>query len=203
MPIFSFGDKTVFFHHIPKTGGTSIEKAIEMSGGKISGWSNQLHEAKREGFPCSPQHWHDFIIKEVFPEFEFKFAVTRHPVSRIISEYKHRARWAIQNERIPLPFGEWINLVFDKYSENPYFYDNHIRPQVQFVDDKVDIFRQEDGLDKPVEFACDILGIKRPDSIPFSNKGADVKVDLTREDLEMIYSFYHEDFALFGYEKRF
>ncbi|WP_287123975.1 sulfotransferase family 2 domain-containing protein [Chromohalobacter sp.] len=200
MPFFSANGTSVFFSHIPKTGGTSLEKTMEAAGVKISLWSNKLHENKREGFPCSPQHWHNYIVKELFPDFENKFAVVRNPLDRIVSEYKHRARWSLKNNRTLRPFSEWLDFVIGEYSRNAYFLDNHIRPQAEFVDSSTSIFKIENGLEGAIKYACDILNMESPENILSLNKGADINVDINGAVLNKVRSIYNEDLELFGYE---
>jgi hypothetical protein len=200
MPIFSFNNKRVFFYHIPKTGGSSLEFAMSAIGIQLELWSTRIHAKKTEGFPCSPQHWHRFIIGEIFSSFEHQFTVTRHPVDRLISEYRHRVRLAMDNKQHPLPFSQWVDFVFDKQVKNPYFLDNHIRPQVQFFDETTRLFKFEDGLDQPLAYACDVLGVAPPAGMPVLLKGMNLQVDLDDPILEKIFNFYREDFACLGYD---
>ena len=72
-------------------------------------------------------------------------------------------------------------------------------PQVEFVDDTVEIFKFED-------FKSSVQLLKQ--KIPFkrdyvhSNKSTKrIETELTKEIKDKIYSLYKEDFKRFGYDK--
>ena len=50
--------------------------------------------------------------------------------------------------------------------ELPFHFDNHIRPQLEFIDNEADIFTFEDGIDFIIEKLSKKLGIQRPAMIP-------------------------------------
>ena len=48
-----------------------------------------------------------------------------------------------------------MNNVIEKYSQNKYIFDNHIRPQNEFILEQVHIFKLEDGLKKVYDYIFD------------------------------------------------
>lgn len=93
--------------------------------------------------PCSKQHRH----LEVYSlQYDFEsympvahIAVVRHPVDRLVSH------WCWRHQQRPLhsdasDFHHFCMKVFEADNQNPYQYDNHIRAQVDFVDDRFELF---------------------------------------------------------------
>jgi len=74
MPLFKINSRIIFFVHIPKTGGTSVENTLARVG-EIS-----MH---RKPFPdwVPPQHWHAEIYETVIPKdfYDYGFLVCRNP----------------------------------------------------------------------------------------------------------------------------
>jgi len=146
MPVFSKDGNVVFFVHVPKTGGRTIEARFQASGFRLS-----YIDMEAGGLNCvrlcSPQHMDAAQYTRIFDlsKFDFMFAVVREPLSRLKSELgmhlQHNFRNSVtQNDK-------WVLEALTGYQANPYLYDNHLRPQYEFIAPGVDVFRFEDGLD--------------------------------------------------------
>jgi hypothetical protein len=196
MPLIRHRDKIVFFVHIPKTGGTSVEDAMAQAGASVA-----LRAGTRfNGFMKTTfQHLDAQIHTQVIPPdfFDYAFATVRHPVSRLVSEYFYRRRRGFAK----MPFDRWVNAVIDGYAKDPYIIDNHLRPQVDFLSDGVEAFRIEDGIDKPLTRAAEVLGITLKDANPHSNRRKKNKpVDWVPITRDRVLDFYAADFARFDYD---
>ncbi|WP_171212793.1 sulfotransferase family 2 domain-containing protein [Ruegeria sp. HKCCA5426] len=123
---------------------------------------------------------------------DFTFALVRDPRERLISEYKMR------KDKAQLPFKEWVVSTFGRYQKNPYVYDNHIRPQVEFVTKYTKVFKFEEGLSAPVSEVCDLVGQELP-NMPHKRKSISFFPEEDRELLDLIFDFYREDYEAFNY----
>ena len=200
MPLFRLGQSIVFFAHIPKTGGSSVEVyfsklgAMALRYGATVGWSR-----------CTPQHMHRAVYEHFVPSdfYDYAFTIVRHPVQRIISQYRQRYRWAHRSGAKVPTFSVWLKGTFELYKKNAFLLDNHIRPQTQYIGDNIAIFRIEDGLDRAIASVCRRVGIENaPTVIPQIRRTSDsVPYQLHDEDVDLIFEFYREDFALLGYPR--
>src|SRR6476661_3118822 len=86
-------DRAVLFVHVPKTGGSTIEKLFTESG-----WAMRW-QATRDSAPrlfahlrVSPQHYHGALLQELVKpsSFDLTFLVVRDPVARFRSEFAMR-----------------------------------------------------------------------------------------------------------------
>ena len=170
MPICIYGETVLFFAHIPKTGGSSIEAYLRYKGPlalfgepKVDGIHRQhLTRAQLELVPD-------------LPAFDHAFSVLRDPVSRIVSEYLWRSRPLKPSQRIARPFrrglarrikvrgnvraltfAEWVPLVLDEAAETPGMRDNHMRPQVEFLATGDRLFAFENGLEPVFRWIDDV-----------------------------------------------
>ncbi len=128
MPLVVIGEKRVLFVHIPKTGGTTIEKYLS-SHGQLSLKST----SREEHMGCRLQHLHAEPLKQICDpqQINWSFMVIRHPVARILSEYRYRMRkghWL----RDRVSFSTWLSYSFGRYRFDSYYRDNHFRPQYEF-----------------------------------------------------------------------
>ncbi|WP_280564786.1 sulfotransferase family 2 domain-containing protein [Chromohalobacter sp. 48-RD10] len=145
MPIFSKENKNVLFIHIPKSAGSTIEKI-----GADLGWSESFSVRGRSleeirFYKASLQHLHAKPLECLLDleGFDSVFTIVRNPFSRLKSEYY----WQLSQGITSLSVDDWVYDVFKRYSKNNYVYDNHIRPQVEFVPASVQaqVFKLEES----------------------------------------------------------
>jgi len=197
MPLFRNGSRIVLFVHVPKTGGTSVEWAL-----RDSGAAQALKFNKRLGFSqCSPQHM-DWKVLRAWVPLDFcdaVFCTVRAPLARLASEYRWRSR--VGGKALP-DFSTWIIESFAAYRTDPYLYDNHIRPQSDFIGPGVRVFRLEDGLGAPIRFGLDALGMDRVTPIPHhASRSRPTTLHLDPEVLARVHDFYAEDYGRLGYDR--
>jgi hypothetical protein len=100
------------------------------------GWAEGLivHAAVSElrHFKVTPQHYHADILDQIicWEALDLTFALCRHPFSRMKSEYYWQSDVGFNKGLAP---EDWFNTVTENFSRDPCAFDNHIRPQVDFV----------------------------------------------------------------------
>ena len=214
MPIFRTANKDILFIHVPKAGGTSVEKFfyanrftvifIDHAGSKAQ-HLNSLNNLTK----CSPQHMHGDLLKSYFDLSKFSsiFMMVRHPVERIISEYNYRMKIAKIEKKENVEINTWINEAIQACSFNPYIYDNHLRPQWHFLLDNCKVFKLEDSMYskwvESVEKHCNIKFSIREVKVFFSSglPTKDIGSKLSNLTFDLIYKFYERDFEIFKYKK--
>ncbi len=146
MPIFFKAGRAIFFAHIPKTGGSTIEWKFMKSDYELSYLDMDAAGLNRFRL-CSPQHMDASQYARIFDlsKFDFMFAVVREPISRLKSEMAMRLQTDFQNDTAEND--QWVLDGFKRYETNGYVYDNHLRPQSEFIIPGVEVFRFEDGFD--------------------------------------------------------
>ena len=100
---------------------------------------------------------HASVYQRLIPRafYNYGFTVVRNPYTRLVSEY----HWRCEINRLDKPFGDWLATELETAAKNPHHLDNHLRPQVDFLLDDIDVFRFEDGLWGPVRSAFSELQI--------------------------------------------
>lgn len=213
MPSLALPDRLIWFAHCPKAGGTSVEQFMVTHWGDAVGhlhWGWDLWW-RRGGWrvaspPNSPQHlvWEDARRQFQRPP-DAVFAIVRDPVTRMASEY----RWQGRGRRgtragkalARLPFPVWLRLMLAVAERNPHAFDNHLRPQADFVPDTARVFRLEEGLAPVLEWLCETAG-HPSDGITFPHAlstGADTRV--SPQDARRIAAAFAVDYDRFGYHR--
>jgi len=210
LPIYRIKNNLILFSHIPKTGGTSVH--IELS---KKGKRSLFSEHQCSIFRIPPQHFDTDTLKYLFEIdiFDYSFAITREPISRLVSEFFyrnplgepkniwHKAIYSLKGKRkqgrILRNFSGWIAYYFEKYKINDKILDNHIKPQSEFViKDEMCFFRIEDGLknlEKDLYCYCGNIKFKR------YNQSSKIPFTIDRETKNKIIEFYYKDYELFKY----
>ena len=203
-------DRKIIFIHIPKCGGTSIETMLWP--GKLLNRRPELLLGSAEGTPYAAhsalgplQHLPARLIRDEMGADKFgqyySFAIARHPVTRIVSQYRNMPMYPALRESI----GMEENASFDRYldciSRHRHF---HWMPQYQFVldvDDRVlvdDIFRLED-LTRHFSPLARRLGVQAS-NMRWRNLGRDEPPAITDGQRERVEAIYARDFKQFEYE---
>ncbi len=199
MPLFTKADRSALYIHVPKTGGTSVENFFLSNGFAAeyldTGGGKSINHYRR----CPPQHMHAEQLQLILRPLRcnYIFATVREPKARIISEYRMRARGRAEFPSLP----SWLDQAFKRYSEDTFVFENHLRPQSQFIIPGCDVFRQEDGfgpaLIERIESQVQVKLEYR--SLPHNKP--DMQVLVPPEDIfavsKRIRDFYWQDYAAF------
>lgn len=207
MPILLKADRSVLFVHIPKTGGSTIERLFVNSGYKM-----HLRDTRRGGSAvmpfrkCPPQHWQASLLQEILAvnRFDLMFLMTRDPINRFRSEYamRHRVNPLTDSASVD----EWADRAFARYAKNPYALDNHLRPQHEFHLPGSVVYRLEDGIDAMVADLNDRFGLGLTTEIPHAldsttrGQVPSSTVQISPGLEGRLKSFYAEDFSRYGYD---
>lgn len=207
MPIFRRDGKSILFSHVPKAGGSSMEKLFADAG------YTTLYRDTKEGpgtvnrlRRCSPQHMHADMLQQLFriDRFDFIFMITREPFARFRSEYAMRNR---KNLKVDAGSVEtWAERLLREYAHNPFVLDNHLRPQCEFYLPGCTVYRLEDGMASIVADLNERIDAGLPDAIPrvldraTSNGISSNDVTLTDRLQSRLEILYREDYALFNYQ---
>lgn len=204
MPLYINNEQAVTFLHIPKTGGTTIESWLNETGKYQQVFFSQK---KLEDMLVTPQHLGYRTLTELTKTlnrpFEYKFAVVRNPFDRIVSEFFYRIKLgSIQlGDNAESLFSPWVVHNLRKYKNTPDVLDNHLRPQTYFVNDDVEIFKFEDGIQNILGRVSNRLGIPGDLQVEPKKVGEKKEVQWSQTAIDMVLKSYEQDFEQFSYSK--
>ena len=210
MPSLSLPGHLIWFAHCPKAGGTSIERLMVETWGPAVGhlhWGWDLWWRRggwREaGVPNSPQHlvWRD--ARNALPRApDTVFALVRDPLRRMESEHRwqrSRRRGTILGKALAcLPFSLWLRIMLTLAARNPHAFDNHFRPQTDFIPEGAVVFRLEDGLAQVADWLGRRAGQRLappPHVLATTRHGT----DRDPRDVALVKQVFAADYARFGY----
>jgi hypothetical protein len=201
MPFVLAGERLIHFAHVPKTGGTSVETYLRSRFGELFLYSPRPipREASKRSLLTTPQHLTAQDVSMLLPrDPDLAFAVVREPLARAISEFRYQSAF---NYFCRLGFGMWLRVVLHASRIEPRLYDNHLRPQTDFLSKGMAVFRLEDGLDRIVAWLDEELGAQAPGvKMTHEKISSKVSVQPSREDVALIARVYAIDYIRCGYK---
>lgn len=206
MPIVKTGSGLIYYAHVPKCGGSSVEDYLRDRFGPL-GFLNKAFTAlpaRQRWSQTSPQHIDRVSLDQLFPPdyFVAAFAVVRHPVARALSAWQFQVQ--VEKAVSPaLPFATWLREQAKILHENPFLADNHLRPQGDFMGEDCTIFHLEHGLDAIIPWLDALVGDQAgPRAMAHANSrdgSRSAAPAPTAADIALIGEIYAGDFARFGY----
>lgn len=207
VPIFTRDGRSVLFVHVPKTGGTSLERMFIRAGWDVGLRATpHTHPAQSRLHRISPQHLHAPLLTEMLRlgRFDAIFLVVREPLLRFRSEYVMRnKRHADAGSAGHVE--AWTDDVLARLRANPAVLDNHLRPQHEFVLPGAQVYRLEDGLEAAVADLRDRFDLDLPAEVPHtleSGSGGGLSsrdVVITDAVAARVRALYARDHEVFGY----
>jgi len=123
-----------------------------------------------------------------------RLALIRDPIERFISSYKNRILFHKDKYFKGLSIDEILNIL-----EEGYFANTHFLPQSYFLGQNpknFDLIEDVKNLKKIEKKVNDFFGLKKV--IPrFQTGGNDIKIELTKQQIDRIKKIYSVDFKLF------
>ena len=184
------------FVHIPKTGGTSIEKFF---GAKLFARTGKHHSVSQLRQEVGDDDWNHY----------FKFSFVRNPWDRMVSYFNWRSQ-DLQNVDIKgRTFKEWLTFLlaedFSSLTLNHSF-QSGIKPQFAMLADgdklAVDFVGRFENLQYDFDRVCDRIGIERQilphkNAMPRKQHYTDF---YDEESQALVRTLYLQDIECFGYE---
>ncbi len=160
MPYFQIDNRKVLFLHVPKCAGSSLtEMLVDLPACTGHGF----YRKGRESFDyavtkCPPQHFHASILEAVLEldRFDLVFTVIRDPLKRLLSEH---AMCLGRGDSTETDFNAWYEQGRQLRAHDPYVWDNHLRPAVEFMLPTALVYALEWGLSRIWQDLCSRLEI--------------------------------------------
>jgi hypothetical protein len=194
-------DNKFAFIHIPKCGGTTIERHFKIMGkGNFYGDNSQIN-----GMTFSPQHYtYKMLNEKVNLSDYYTFSFVRNPYDRIISEYFWNQNKSFGRIKKSDDYKDFI-FWFKNYYKN--INADHKLPQYKFICDDEDKILV-DTLGRVENFEEDFLNIifkitnEKPElefKKPNNKTEKFRKPFLTDEVINAVNQIYQKDFEIFNY----
>lgn len=156
--------------------------------------------------PNSPQHlvWAD-AQAALSRAPDAVFALVRDPATRMASEHRwqrrHRRGTKLGKLLAWLPFSLWLRIMLSVAARNPHAFDNHLRPQADFIPDGAEVFYLEDGLRPAIAWLSKTTGAALeqgpvPHALPTGGSPR-----IAAADQAWIGRAFGVDYARFGYAR--
>lgn len=202
MPIYRANGNVIYFAHIPKCGGSSVEAMMGRAFGAPAFLRKGFRPRPTEWTASSPQHVAAADLAKLFPAsfFDASVALVRNPVARLASAFRFQ-RDAERRIAKDATFGSWLQSIFASPDRRAEEFDNHTCSQLAFLPEGTKVFRIEDQLEDFTTFLQKFLPGDAPTlSLPHKNRARKAApVDITADDTALIERACADEFEAFGY----
>lgn len=212
MPLIRAAGKLIYFVHVPKAAGTTVERYLEARFGPLAFLDRSFGALTGHALwsQTSPQHMPEEMRQRVLPDnfIDASFATVRHPATRLRSVYlfQREIEGRISQDT---DFSSWLETIPALLEQNPHAFDGHIRPMSDIVPRTAQVFAIEEGL-APLTLWLDALTHThnpahkmQPKNVLHDRlayeKRPTVRQELTSEALTQIASIYEADYTRFNY----
>ena len=194
MPIYkNDNNENILFIHIPKTGGTSIEKAL-------SYYPEAFFNKYKGDFFVTPQHFSskDYQHLSISVLVDTSFCLVRHPLDRLKSEYKYR----VNKSRALYRFFDFSSFVFylNRVGVSNHCFDNHIRPQVEFLLENTKFYKFEDGIEIALSMISKDFLFSKSINETHEKKSRPIIIKNYFQIDNIVIALYSDDFDKFNYD---
>jgi hypothetical protein len=187
------------FIHIPKCGGTSVEKSLLDLEGVHCDWTHtfplttlsDINQSKYILSRRSQQHQPLNNFRKDLQESYFTFTFCRNPWSRALSTYLYHKKLNTINKSLSLK-----QFILNQ-TASPY----HLNLQISFINKNIDFIGRFEQLQEDFNIVCDELNIDRR-TLPHANKSMSTNYQdyYDNETRKIIGEKYAKDIEYFGYE---
>ena len=175
------------FIHINKTGGSSVEKALNLPFEHVTA----EEKIKEVGL----KKW----------QSKFTFAFVRNPFDKVCSHYRYRVKTNQTNlQDKPVTFADWVKLTYR--DQDSFYFDNPkmFMPQAKWLGDKngdllIDQVYRFETLHEDFDTICKKFSLAA--SLPHlkPTQKVDYQSYYDRQTIEIIEQCFAQDLALFNY----
>ena len=209
MPIIKVNSVLLYFSHIPKCGGSSVENFLAQFSDSIVFLDSNFLTHKNTWSASSPQHIDGLSLNRLFKDksfFDFYFAIVRDPISRFKSSFMFQKH--IENKiHKDVSINEHISLIKNEKISLFGYCDNHFLPMVYFLmpNTEYKVFKIEEGLENFKKwFEVNIYKQNINLEIPKLNSSSkEIKqmedYNLNEESINSLKIIYKEDYETFKY----
>lgn len=185
----------ICFVHIPKTGGTSVEKHLGIMN-KESLWENTVYQ---EDIRTSPQHYSLSRIEQEVGNINdyFIFSIIRHPYERLISDFIWRHKRGKRKDSFVFNEKEFV-----KWCRGIDFKVDHDMPQNYFLDQHCPLILRTETLTEDYnKYVYPIFPEYGELDKHFNSSAEKKQINITKSTKSIIYNLYKEDFDRFNFKK--
>jgi hypothetical protein len=210
MPILRSREKLIYFSHIPKCGGASIEAYLAKIGkGNLAFVDNRYNSIpiKSKWTNSSPQHIDGRSLARLFPVtfFDTYFAIVRDPIKRFESAFNFQKN-VEKKINSDIKINDFVAALDEKSILRIGHFDGHFMPQFLFLHPRASyrFFKLENGME-PVKKYLDHLLFENELSVTIPHLNAKrpgtakLQEALTKANKTKLTAIYKQDYLLFGY----